>query len=256
MYCTNCGEKNSQGSRFCSNCGQPTKAAQSDTKENNLNNNISNDSDMNFIEVASSVSLTMDLDGNVHSIADFEILCELIGKYTKLKPVHNILYNIYLSNEYLVILPASKDRGNIAVLGLLLGGGALGGAAVELLHNVAKKIEKSESEIDLEKINLLNNSIVYNTKDVVLKIKECASTSGIFFTTSIVKTHFKIMGPAVYNRKNYRLEVNFSISGQCSDNTKHKLSAFNILTSKLSISNLEIVKGKDTSFPAEWSLFK
>ena len=64
------------------------------------------------------------------------------------------------------------------------------------------------------------------------------------------------MGPAAFNKKNYRLEVNFSIPGQCSDNTKDKPQAFDILTSKLGIANPVILKGKDTSFPAEWSLFK
>lgn len=256
MYCTNCGEKNGQDSRFCSNCGQSMKTSQSVANGNNLIDDVPPDGDINFVEIASSVAITIDLDGGVHSIADFENICSLIGKYTKSKYVHKILYNIYISNEYLVIFPVSKDKSNLAMLGLLLGGGALGGAAVVLLQHAAKKIEKSESEIDLGKENILNNSIIYNTKNICLKFKESTTTSGVFFSTSTVDTHFKIMGSAIFNGKSYRLEVNFSIPGQCSDNSKCKLSAFNILTSKLGIANPVITKGKDNSFPAEWSLFK
>ena len=133
MYCTNCGEKNDQGSRFCSKCGQSIKSAQSDAKNNDLRNDKPHDGNMNFVEVASSVDISLDLDGNVHSIPEFENLCALIGKYAKTKSIHKILYNVYVSGEYLVFFPASKDRSNIALLGLLLGGGALGGAAVGLL---------------------------------------------------------------------------------------------------------------------------
>jgi hypothetical protein len=256
MYCANCGEKNGQDSRFCANCGQSIKASHSDAKNKDTEYYIPRDSSINFVEIASSVDISMDLDGNTHSIADFENLCALIGKYAKTKSIRKILYNIYASNEYLVFFPASKDRSNMAMLGLLLGGGALGGAAVGLLQNIAKNKEQKESEIDLEKENILNNSFVYKIKDVSLKLKESTTSSGIFFGEPVVNTHFKVMGPAAFNRKNYRLEVNFCILGQCTDNTKNKPPAFNILTSKLGVTNPVIVKGEETSFPAEWSLLK
>lgn len=222
-----------------------------DEKKKNLPTNEKN----KFIEIASSVKISIDLDGNMHGIADFEMLCMLMKKSIKSTTLHNTIYNIYASNEFLIIFPVSNDKSNIAMWGLLLGGGALGGAVVELLTHVANKMEKNDCDIDPEKENLFFNSIVYKTKDISIKFKESTNKSGIFFGTTTVDTHFKILGLAQFNGKEYRLEVNFSTPGQCSDNGKNKSLPFNKLISTLGISNPAIEKGKGY-FPAEWSVAK
>jgi hypothetical protein len=255
MYCTNCGENNGKSANFCSKCGRPMSAVQSNSDGDEQQRSSSKDEKNKFVEIASSVKISIDLDGNVHSISDFEMLCMQMKKSIKSKALHNTLYNVYASTDFLIIFPVSNDKSNLAMLGLLLGGGALGGAAVELLTHVAKKIEEKESNIDFENENLFWNSIVYKTKNISIKFKECTNKSGIFFGSTTVDTHFKILGPAQFNGKEYRLEINFNVTGQCSEDSKSKPLPFNMLISTLGISNPVITKGKDY-FPAEWSVAK
>jgi hypothetical protein len=255
MYCTNCGENKGESANFCSKCGQSMAVVQSDSDGDEKQHFLPMNEKSKFFEIASSVKISIDLDGNVHSIADFEMLCMLMKKSIKSTALHKTIYNIYASTEFLIIFPVSNDKSNIAMWGLLLGGGALGGAAVELLTHVAKKMEKKDCDIDFEKTNLFFNSIVYRTKDISIKFKECTNKSGIFFGATTVDTYFKILGPAQFNGKEYRLEVNFNVPGQCSESSKNKPLPFNMLTSTLGISNPVITKGKGY-FPAEWSVAK
>jgi hypothetical protein len=238
MFCSFCGEKNSDNFRFCSSCGKQRSSIESDI-QNKSPNQVQNLSD--FKEIANTIHVFF--SGNEGSS-----LGQVIANSLQLKNTSKILFNLYVSENYFVVLPVSKDKGGMVLWGLLLGGGALAGAAVGALEALSKKLELKDAKAVSEQDDALKNALIFPKSNIRLQVKETRANTGSLSDLYKKETWFLITGTGLYNLREWNVAVEFGFSGQVSNPNKPMLSTFDIICSTLKIDKPTVHTGKNAPF--------
>lgn len=242
MFCTECGVKNLIGSKFCSSCGKRQaisgdvveKVSEPVQKVDSLNAS-------NFHEVATTINVTFyGKDGDELSM--------LIGKSLGVKEAYKLVFNLYASNDFFVVLPVSKDKRKLALFGLLLGGGGLAAGAMAALEVFAKKLELKQSKFVMEQDNPLYSALIFNAKDLILKVKETRTNSLDLFDIFKKETWMMVSGVGTYKNKEFQVNIKFGFEGQASDNAKKRITILDELSKALGITAPAIHVGKNPPF--------
>ena len=166
MFCTSCGFKNPDGSKYCASCG---KSISVDTKPEEITSNMNEAKSANdvgsLVQIGEAISCTF-------SGKNSDELSRTMGQSMGVKDAYKLVFNLYASPGIFVVLPASKDRSGLAMFGLLLGGGGLAAGAMGALQGLAKKLEIRSSKLILEQDNPLFNALIFKSKETKLQVKE------------------------------------------------------------------------------------
>lgn len=242
MFCTSCGFKNSDGSKFCASCG---KSISVDSKPEEITSNMNEAKSENdvgsLVQIGEAISCTF-------SGKNSDELSRTMGQSMGVKDAYKLVFNLYASPDIFVVLPASKDRSGLAWFGLLLGGGGLAAGAIGALQGLAKKLEIRNSKLILEQDNPLFNALIFKSKETKLQVKETRSSNGDLFDIFKKETWILVSGVGLYKNKEYEVSVKFGFEGQASDHSKKRLEVFDTLFNALHITPPEIHKGKNPPF--------
>ena len=234
MFCTYCGFKNRDGFNFCSSCGK---------------NRISNEAVIPA--VSPSLSEFKEIATTIHVYflgKDGKVLDQLIANSLGQKNSSKLLFNLYASENYFVILPVSKDKGSMVLWGLLLGGGALAGAAVGALEALSKKLEMKDAKSVSEQDDALKNSLIFSKSILKLSVKETMANTGSLSDLYKKETWFLISGTGTYNSNEYDVAINFGFSGQVTNPNKPILGTLDTICSTLKIDKPTVHTGKNAPF--------
>lgn len=234
MFCSNCGYKNPEMFNFCTSCGK--KRVENDTQTPNSALGLSS-----FREITKTIHIT--LLGRDGIVVD-QIVASSLGR----KKCSNILFNLYVSDKFFVVFPASTDKGSMVFLGLLLGGGALAGAAVGALDALSKKLEHKDAAVASEQEDALKRALIFPRETLSLLVKEKRADTGSFSDFYKKETWFLISGVCSYAGKNYEVGVKFGLAGQESNPNKEKLGILEVICSTLSLDIPSIHTGKNPPF--------
>jgi hypothetical protein len=234
MYCTYCGFKNQDGFNFCSSCGK--KSSNSIDSTTSVSDNLSS-----FKEISNAIHV--DFLGKDGVIVD-EIIAKSLGQ----KNSYKLLFNLYASDKFFVVLPVSKDKRNIALWGLLLGGGIFAGAAVGALEGLSKKLESRDAKIVSEKEDALKNALIFSRDGLTLSVKEKRADTGSLSDLYKKETWFLLSGFGLYNSKQYDVSVKFGFAGQVSNPSKPKLGLLDLICSTLKLEIPFVHTGKNPPF--------
>lgn len=235
MYCNDCGTINPESSRFCASCGAKIGIGKI--------NSVEKDSIAisNLTLIAETIHITLlGKDSNDLSLK----ICQTMG----VKELYKVVFNVYASRDFFVVLPVSKDKGKLALFGMLFGAGVLGAVAIEASSQFSKKLEKDNSKIVLEKDNPLYSAMVIDSKTLSLKLKEKRSSSTDLFDIFKKETWMLTSGSFMFENKDYEASVKFGFEGQSSDFSKKRLDVLEKLISSLGIQEPPIHTGKNPPF--------
>lgn len=242
MFCTSCGYKNSDASKFCASCGKSTSADIKPVDITSTNNKAVAENDAgSLVQIAEATNCYFYGKNS-------EELSHTMGESMGVKGAQKLVFNLYASPDIFVVLPASKDRSGLALFGLLLGAGGLAGFALGALQGLAKKLEISNSKIILEQDNPLFNALIFKTSEIKLQAKEIRSNNTDLFYIFSKETWVLASGVGLYKNKEYEVSVNFGFEGQASDHSKKRIAVFDKLFNALKISPPVIHKGKNPPF--------
>lgn len=138
MYCSFCGEKNSDGFRFCSSCG---KQRESKVESKSLND----DEKIEFLLRPKGVILALE-----NEKWDFD-LCDIYKDMVGSKYFDNIIFDAIFTTKRVLLRPVSKSSSHAWILGALITPGLA--QAADLL---GKKVSSFLSE---SSTNLVGKSI-------------------------------------------------------------------------------------------------
>lgn len=242
MFCTHCGFKNSDGFNFCASCGSKNfKNSEENNFESSLKERSSNIKSEELIEISTTIKIY--LEGE-----DSPELSKLICEAIDVKDFYKVIFNTYATSDFFIVMPISKDKGNIALFGLLLGGGGLAAGAMAALGVLAKKLELKQSEAILSQDNPLFGSLLFKSKDLLLQIKETGSTSTDLMDIFAKETWVQISGLGMYKNKEYKVAVQFGFRGQASNPKKKKIEVIDKLIKALEIPAPVIYVGNNPPF--------
>ena len=234
MYCTFCGKENPSSFVFCNACGKKKEDLVRDehTDKNTINN---------FSEIATAIQLSF-------GGRDGKQVEQLLAKSIAHKSGGRTLYNLYASKSYLIVLPATKDKGGIALFGLLLGGGALAAAAMGALDALSKKLENKDAMTTAAGEDALTSALVFAKESIRLSAKEIRAGDFDPFDPFKKETWILVTGIGLFNNRNYELSIKFGFEGQVTNPKKPKLKALDLLCSSLNISPPLVHTGKNAPF--------
>jgi len=234
MFCTECGHKNPDLFKFCTSCGK--KRIEVDTQNPSTSDGLSY-----FKEITQTIHISF-------LGKDAVILDQLLASSLGQKKSSNLLFNLYASDKLFVVFPASKDKSSMALWGLLLGGGALAGAAVGALEGLSKKLESKDAALASEQGDALKKALIFPKEKLSLSIKEKRADTGSFSDLYKKETWFLISGTCLYVGKEYEVGVKFGFSGQESNPNKERLGILDLICSTLSLAKPSIHTGKNPPF--------
>jgi hypothetical protein len=166
----------------------------------------------------------------------------------ELKNASKILFNLYISENHFVVLPVSKDKGGMVLWGLLLGGGALAGAAVGALEALSKKLEMKDAKAVSEQNDALKNALIFSKSSLKLSVKETRANTGSLSDLYKKETWFLISGKGLYNLREWDVSVEFGFAGQVTNPNKTKLSTLDTICSVMKIDAPVVHTGKNPPF--------
>ena len=236
MFCSFCGEKNSDSFRFCSSCGK-----QRNSTESVIQNQTQVQSLSDFKEIVNTIQINF--SGN-----EGKTLGQAIANSLELKNSSKILFNLYVSENYFVALPVSKAKGSMVLWGLLLGGGVLAGAAVGALEALSEKLEMKDAKAVSEQDDALKNALIFPKSSLKLLVKETRANTGSLSDFYKKETWFLISGTGLYNFKNWNVAIEFGFDGQVTNPNKPMLSIFDTICSTLKIDKPPVHTGKNPPF--------
>lgn len=234
MFCTECGFKNPDMFNFCSSCGR--KRIEVGSQMLPTSGFLSS-----FKEIAQTIHINfLGKDANV--------LDQMVASSLGQKKSSNLLFNLYASDKFFVVFPASKDKSSMALWGLLLGGGALAGAAVGALQGLSKKLEGKDAAMASEHEDALKKALIFPKEKISLQVKEKRADTGSFSDLYKKETWFLISGICSYVGKDYDVGVKFGFAGQESNPNKEKLGILELLCTSLNLDTPSIYSGKKPPF--------
>jgi hypothetical protein len=238
MYCTKCGYENTQNYRYCASC----EAINPFIKLEEFTEPPSTQDSLNeFITIAIDCSCTF-------KGIDAEDLDADVKKAMGVSKKSSVIYNIYASPNFFIVIPVSKDHSAMAWYGLLLGGGALAGAAVGALSGWADKIERKNARQVIGAENPLSKAIVFDSRNIRVQAHEVNSANaatGLYLWAKV--TYFYVYGTASYMGNSYSCSLKFGIKGQVI-NPKNRVYIYDSLKSALGLSEIPIFSGKNPDF--------
>jgi hypothetical protein len=206
MFCSNCGFKNSENSKFCTSCGTRIYT----TKPNTLPQSMGDLSDINapnLIEVFSKIQ--PGISGS---------LCEDVAdKFPKIigaKYFYKIFCTVYASKEYIALVPHSKDRTGLALVGIILTGGSGALAVLGMAAGSAVADALSNRESNKNKYILTNpeGAVIFDTSKVIIDAYDYRSAIG--FSGGEWETRISIKGETYFNGKSGDFSFSFSVMGK------------------------------------------
>ena len=234
MFCSQCGFKNSEDFNFCTSCGvkRQVDAVVSSQSSNVLST---------FKEIASSVQI--EILGK-----DGEALSKNIAISFKEKNSSKLLFNLYASENFFVVLPVSKDKSGLVWWGLLLGGGVFAGAAVGALEVLSKKLESKNAIKATETDDALKNALIFPNDALKLSVKEKRADTGSLSDLYKKDTWFLLSGYGMYDGRKYDASVMFAFAGQVTNPNKPRLTTLDLICSTLKIPIPTVHVGKNPPF--------
>lgn len=236
MFCSFCGVKNSDGFRFCSSCGKQRSSTESVAQNHSQVQSISE-----FKEIATAIHVYF--SGN-----EGKTLGQDIANSLKLKTASEILFNLYVSEACFVVLPVSKDRGDMVLWGLLLGSGALAGAAVGALEALSKRLEMKDAKAGNEQDDALKNALIFPKSSLKLLVKEARANTGSLSDFYKKETWFLISGTGLYHLREWDVAIKFGFAGQVTNPNKEMLSALDTICKTLRIEKPIVHTGRNPPF--------
>jgi hypothetical protein len=234
MFCTECGFKNPDLFNFCASCGRKRIEVATPTL-------IPLDGLSSFKEIAKTISITF-------LGPDASVIDGMVASSLGQKKSSKLLFNLYASDKFFVVFPASRDKGNMALWGLLLGGGAIGGAAIGALESLSKKLEDRDAAFASEKDDALKKALIFPKEKISLSVKEKRADTGSFSDLYKKETWFLLSGICSYVGKDYDVGVKFGFAGQVSNPNKEKLGILDLICSTLDLDMPSIHTGKNPPF--------
>jgi hypothetical protein len=236
MFCIQCGASNVNEAKFCSSCGKSITQSVSTELQNKSDNSHSLS---NFTLIAEGTNC-------FYGGKDGTKLDKSLGKSMGVEwgGGSHIKNNIYASPEFLIIVPVSKDKSSIALFGLLLGTHALGAVAMTALSHLANRIEGKNAKVILESDNPFYNAIIFNTKDIQVKVKETKLGSDSLFDNFKRATHFRFIGDVLHKNSEYSVIIQCGFEGQASNPNKKRMPFYDDLFNTLKIPPSPIFQGK------------
>ncbi len=241
MFCTKCGGKNPEAAKFCANCGKQLYLDVESAKLEQLAPTGQKLDADDFREIATTIPCTF------HG-KDSDLLSRTIGQSMGVSKANKLVFNIYASSHFFLVLPVSKGKSHLALFGLLLGGGVLAVAAMSSLGVLAKRIEDRHARLVMKDDNPLYNALIFNSNELLLQAKETRTSSLDLFDIFKKETWISISGLGTYKNEEYDISIHFGFEGQASDPNKKKIAVFDNLCKALRISVPEIYKGGNPPF--------
>lgn len=238
MFCTKCGQKNSDSSRFCFKCGEKLSALSGDERLSDDDRSYQSTRKLN------QESLDKESEDDLRAASDkldsnekaqvFQYLkgyhlefydglseavrtrfCEIV----KTKKFDNVLSNVYVSRDCIMVVPDSRDNYGLALAGLILGGGVgLIGAAGALAGGMVAKIFSNKQLSNL-------NEVFKEAKDVLIinaaniKVDAYDYRNHWDISGGEWETRIRIEGDAYFNGMVARGAMVFSVEGKTYERT-------------------------------------
>lgn len=237
MFCTKCGQKNSDSSRFCFKCGERLLSLNGDDPLRDANNSLtqskSGNQDSFKGQSFDEAPVTMRAETNEtaqvfqflkgHHLEFYDGLSEAVRtrfcEIVKTKKFDNVLSNVYVSRDCMMVVPDSRENYGLALAGLILGGGVgLFGAAGALAGGMVAKIFSNKQHSNL-------NEVFKEAKDVLIinaaniKVDAYDYRNHWDISGGEWETRIRIEGDAYFNGMVARGAMAFSVEGKTYERT-------------------------------------
>lgn len=204
MFCSFCGEKNSDNFRFCSSCGKPRESNVQPSSENN-------DEKIEFVLRPKGVVLSLE-----NEKWDFE-LCDVYKQMVGTKHFDNVIFDAIFTSKRVLLRPVSKSSSHAWILGALITPG-LAQAADLLGKKVSSFLSESSTNlvgksVDVQILNSLpawrNNSLFkveYSLPTIMKAAGTVLSFDGISNVSSVsskTRLHLVFEGSAAPSKKQF-----------------------------------------------------
>ncbi len=204
MYCSECGQPLSDGSKFCSRCGSSLSAQNRSVMRANLEKS---EESIKYIQKSISVALTGDFKEDIETAFKAAI---------KIKRFEDVLCDLIFTNKYVYLVPATKNKGEsgwrtLALLGgpLLVGvGDYLVEKGINAFHDKAKRPLDHREIVDPTARQAVPHWLF---DEVSLSVYE--QPEGIPFFSKTNAVNFVLKGPANYLNRIANLTAHFKIYG-------------------------------------------
>lgn len=213
MYCSHCGFKLTDGAKFCSSCGekQPSMLVESAPSADppSATSTLDQAEPVEFAKQVRSYMWGSLADGVESKF------CEIV----KAKKFNDVLCNVVVSKDAILVSPHSRDRGGLALAGLVLTGGAglIGALGMSAGAALAQLFSDRQSESLQGLLKNLENTLVLNAS--TLKVKAYDYRSSWDLGGGEWETRISIHGDGFFNGLNGDCAVVFSVPGKTYERT-------------------------------------
>jgi hypothetical protein len=212
MFCTQCGSKNSEESKFCASCGNKLI---SNSSVGNLDLNLPDTAIVKSSEIIEfAKQINSYLNGSLSSDVESKF-CEIV----KAKKFDKVLSNVFVSEDVILITPHSKDRNGIALTGLILTGGAgmAGILGMTAGSAIAQLFSNRQAQSIQNILKNLENTLVLNSKTIKVKAYDYRRIWDL--AGGEWETRISIGGEGYFNGKVGDCTIIFSIEGKTYERT-------------------------------------
>lgn len=210
MFCSNCGFKLADDSKFCSSCGAKLTSSIEINEPSDSTPKANNNVEFTEVVKETDVNVTGSLADDVKSR-----FCEIV----KAKNFSKVLSNIYVSKEAIIVTPHSKDRSGLALAGLILTGGAglVGALGMSAGAAIGQLFSKNQSDSIKNMLKNLENTLVINASSIVIKAYDYRTNWDL--AGGEWETRISLSGEAIFNEKVGDCSIVFSIYGKTYERT-------------------------------------